>query len=82
MKVLIILALAAIPCWLLWSHLKAVKAEDEARAARIKAAAEKKEVTEKKAPVKKKKVVKKKGPAKKRGRPRKKKKSENTDGKK
>ena len=78
MKVLIILALATIPCWLLWSHLKAVKAEDEARAARLKAAA----AVKKKATAKKKRVTKKKAPAKKRGRPRKKKKSENTDGKK
>ena len=77
MKVLIILALAAIPCWLLWSHVMKVKAEDEARAARLKAAAAVKE----KATAKKKRVTKKKAPAKKRGRPRKKKKSEDYDGK-
>ena len=47
------MALATIPCWLLWSHLKAVKAEDEARAARLKAAA----AVKKKATAKKKRVT-------------------------
>ena len=31
MTVLIILALAAVPCWLLWSHIKQTKIEDAAR---------------------------------------------------
>ena len=31
MKVLIILALGVVPCWLLWSHIKETKAKDAAQ---------------------------------------------------